>query len=132
MIRVVALVVTVMFVAGACGPAEPSEPIAVAAVIDDVEYYPGCQNEPVEIGGTTWYPLADFEFGRELDEITGQDRAGPEVGPAGFRSPAVADPGPGDDTGTLVAYADGIARYETDSGGVFWLTDDEQTYDWIC
>jgi hypothetical protein len=38
----------------------------------------------------------------------------------------VVDPGPGDDIGTLTVWADGVARWESDSGNLAtWLVDDE-------
>jgi hypothetical protein len=45
---------------------------------------------------------------------------------------AVPPPGPGDDVGTLIVYADGMARYESDSGNVMWLTNVEPEYTWVC
>jgi hypothetical protein len=44
----------------------------------------------------------------------------------------VAPPGPGDDIGTLIVYSDGMARYESDSGTVEWLTTEVHTYNWVC
>ncbi|MFW2332274.1 hypothetical protein, partial [Ilumatobacter sp.] len=44
----------------------------------------------------------------------------------------VAPPGPGDDIGTMIVYSDGFARFESDSGWIIWLTDQEQTYGWEC
>ena len=45
-------------------------------------------------------------------------------------------PGPGDDIGVMVIYADGMARFESKSGRVIWLTSDERiynwTYNWVC
>jgi hypothetical protein len=32
----------------------------------------------------------------------------------------------------MIVYADGLARFESASGRVIWLTDDEQTYNWVC
>jgi hypothetical protein len=29
-------------------------------------------------------------------------------------------------------YSDGFARFESDSGWIIWLTDQEQTYGWEC
>jgi hypothetical protein len=45
----------------------------------------------------------------------------------------VAPPGPGDDIGTLVVWAVGVARWVSDSGVLdVWLIDDEVTYNWVC
>ena len=54
--------------------------------------------------------------------------------PAGFGGLArVMEPGPGDDVGTLVIWADGVARFVSDSGDLTaWMVTDEITYDWVC
>ncbi|MGH9135232.1 MAG: hypothetical protein ACRDZZ_14935 [Ilumatobacteraceae bacterium] len=45
----------------------------------------------------------------------------------------VAPPGPGDDIGTLVVWADGVARWTSDSGDLdVWMIDDEIVYNWVC
>ena len=111
--------------------APESMPVEIVDVVRQVQYYPGCQNEPVTIDGTTWYPLAEWEFGDIVAEIVAIPRQDPADAINGF-APRVAPPGPGDDTGTLVVYFDGIARFESDSGTVVWLTLDEQTYNWVC
>ncbi len=111
----------------------PAESVEIVEVIDDVAYYPGCENEPVDVAGTTWYPVS--EWGNErtaalFAEITSVPRREPSV-VRGY-APRIPEPGPGDDIGTLVVYADGIARYETESGRVQWLTTQTLTYDWAC
>jgi hypothetical protein len=65
--------------------------------------------------------------------ITSVDREPSPVGvPTGF-APRVAEPGPGDDVGTLVVWADGVARWVSDSGNLdVWLIAEELTYDWVC
>ncbi len=108
--------------------------VEVVEVVDDVQYYPGCSNEAVEIDGTTWYPVP--EWGSDVTaalfgQIMAVTRQEPADQPQGFAR-RVAPPGPGDDVGTLVVYADGFARYESDSGTVIWLTTDVLTYDWVC
>jgi hypothetical protein len=115
----------------ACGEAAPSAPVEIAAVVDDVEYYIGCANEPVNVDGAVWYPLAEFEFADEVAAIVDTPRVSPEQGIRGF-AVRVAPPGPGDDIGTLVVYADDVARYESESGQTIWLTREEQTYNWVC
>jgi hypothetical protein len=32
----------------------------------------------------------------------------------------------------MIVYIDGNARFQSDSGRVVWLTDEEQTYNWVC
>ena len=55
----------------------------------------------------------------------------PAPGLAGFAR--VSPPGPGDDTGTLVVWADGVARWTSDSGNLdVWLVDEPITYNWVC
>ena len=45
----------------------------------------------------------------------------------------VPAPGPGDDIGTLVVWADGVARWISDSGLLdVWMIDDEIIYSWVC
>ncbi|MDJ0768264.1 MAG: hypothetical protein QNJ12_05695 [Ilumatobacter sp.] len=119
----------------ACGSSESDEPraaVAIVEVVEDVEYYIGCANEPVEVDGTLWYPLADFGFGfaDEIAEILDTPREPLPTAPVGLAR--VAEPGPGDDVGTLVVYADGVAHYTSDSGQTIWLTVEEQTYEWVC
>jgi hypothetical protein len=128
--RRVAVVLLAGLGASGCGDSGPAEPVAIAGVVEGVEYYIGCANEPVTIDGTVWYPLAEFEFGDEVAEIVAIARE-PHRGVRGF-APRVAPPGPGDDVGTLVVYADGVARYESDSGQAIWLTSEQQTYRWVC
>ena len=53
-----------------------------------------------------------------------------DAAPSGLMG--VAPPGPGDDVGTMILYAGGMARFESDSGRVIWLIDQQQTYNWLC
>ena len=32
----------------------------------------------------------------------------------------------------MIVYSDGMARFESDSGRVIWLTDREHRYNWVC
>jgi hypothetical protein len=32
----------------------------------------------------------------------------------------------------MILYTDGMARFESDSGRIIWLTDEEQSYRWVC
>jgi hypothetical protein len=128
--RSLVIVVAAMAAAAGCGESAPAEPVEIAEIVDDVEYYIGCANEPVTVAGVTWYPLPDFQFADEVADIAAISRATPG-GARGFAL-RVAPPGPGDDIGTLVVFADGVARYESDSGQAIWLTREEQTYNWVC
>lgn len=138
-------VLAVVVAATACGTDDDTVPavtapvvtvaggaVAIVEVIDDVEYYIACANEPIEIAGMTWYPVADWgdETTGELHErITSVERERP-ARPIGFAR--VAPPGPGDDVGTLYVYSDGYAWYESDSGQSIWLTTDALEYNWVC
>lgn len=102
----------------------------ITTVFEHVDYYGACGNETVVVGGTTLYPLFP-------DEMATLDIAAHPTGttaPAGFvrTAPAVVAPGPGDDVGTMVLYDDGIARFESESGRVLWLTTAVHEYDWVC
>lgn len=107
--------------------------VMIVAVYDDVEYYIACADVPLEVDGVLWYPVPEWgndQTKAAYDEITGVERQRP-ARPAGF-APRVPAPGPGDDTGTLYVYADGVAWFESDSGLSIWLTQDEITYTWVC
>jgi hypothetical protein len=107
--------------------------VPIVAVYDDVDYYIACADVPLEIDGVTWYPVTDWgdgEMASLLEQIVSVDRERP-ARPIGF-APRVAPPGPGDDIGTVFVYADGFAWFESDSGQSIWLTQEEQTYNWVC
>ena len=113
-----------------------SDLVEVSAVYERVEYYGACGNETLTVGGVMYYPFflndsPDFEVDRyqlvgALLGVLGQTAGSVTA------VPMVAPPGPGDDIGDLIVYADGIARFESDSGWVIWLTEEEQTYGWEC
>jgi hypothetical protein len=109
-------------------PADGEVPIL--DVIEGFEYYNPCQNSSLDIDGTTYYvvPGAIASHGDypDIDESRYPLPAEPE----GFAR--IAPPGPGDDVGTMVVYADGTARFESDSGIVSWFTTEELTYTWEC
>lgn len=45
----------------------------------------------------------------------------------------VPSPAPGDDIGTLVVWADGVARWVSKSRDLdVWMIDDEIVYTWVC
>ncbi|MDW3213726.1 MAG: hypothetical protein R8G01_07015 [Ilumatobacteraceae bacterium] len=113
-------------------------PVPIVAVHEDVAFYPACGNETLTFEGVTWYQLNQFdgyddEYAEIYETFADADReASPVAGWRGF-APAVVEPGPGDDTGTLVIWADGVGRWVSDSGDLdTWMVDDEITYDWDC
>ena len=113
--------------------------VEVAAVHERVEYYGACGNETVTVDGVTYYPLFNEAYPRPdgVGRILELDRypvAGAVLAIRGASTTVgrVAPPGPGDDIGDLIVYVDGTARFESDSGWVIWLTDQQQTYDWEC
>lgn len=108
----------------------------IVATFEDVHWYPPCATEPVLIGGTLYYPLP-------MMDVTGNapgpfnDSTYPLASGVGTRGRLgalgrVVAPGPGDDVGTVIVYSDGMARFESDSGNVDWLTSEKQTYGYIC
>jgi hypothetical protein len=108
-------------------------------VYEAVGFYPACGTETLDHQGVRWYPLAppgidalDSDIQDRLDEILATER---EVSPiAGTRGMVrVPAPGPGDNVGTLVVWADGVARWVSDSGDLdVWMIDDEVVYTWVC
>ena len=103
--------------------------VKVLRIIDDVQYYGACGNETVTVDGTTLYPLLP-EQRDALDLAHYWTKALSPNPPLGFRR--VVAPVPGDDRGTMIMYADGIARYQSASGRVIWLTTTEHAYNWAC
>ena len=144
------LLVSIVGVAGltACGSdgdgasTDPSTPLStlpepsgpqVVTVLDDVDYYGACGNEILTTDEGTFYPLSSDEVDAlDVDEYPG--KAAGDAEPAGLVAAPrmVAPPGPGDDVGTLVIYSDGIARFESDSGTLRWLTDEPREYNFVC
>jgi hypothetical protein len=92
-------------------------------------FYGPCGDNSVDAFGTTYYQMYAGEI-EALDESRYPHAEGEANAPSEFAR--VAPPGPGDDTGTLIVYSDGMARYESDSGIVEWLTTEEHTYNWVC
>lgn len=134
---------------------EPAATVGTERVHEDVAFYPACGNETVEVDGTTWYQLLREEQGqidrsRYLPDDTGSTASGPGRSPTlgaggpgmpgtsrvvtpAIAMPAVAEPGEGDDIGTLTVFTDGMGHFVSDSGDLStWLTTDERTYDWVC
>ena len=112
---------------------EPAGP-QVVTVLDDVDYYGACGNEILTTDEGTFYPLSSDEVDAlDIDAYPDDESTG-GTEPAGLVAAPrmVAPPGPGDDVGTLVIYSDGIARFESDSGAVRWLTDEPREYNFVC
>ena len=118
----------------------PVDVVPIVGTYDGVSFYPACGTEVLDHEGVTWYTLAhdgaqatDPEFAKRLSLLAAVDREpSPVSGVNGF-AVRVAEPGPGDDIGTLVVWDDGVARFVSDSGDLdVWLVDDELEYTWVC
>ena len=111
-------------------PPEPTvDTIEIVRTVRGVDYYGACGNEILELDGERWYPIASEDLGGQPFDTT-RYAALPPVAPSLVR---VAPPGPGDDTGTLYVFADGIGRFVSDSGLIDnWLTTVEQEYLFAC
>jgi hypothetical protein len=139
---VTAIVVGTLLTACAPRPYGPESsldlgvPGDVVDTVTDVQFYPACGNEPVTVDGVTWYPfvpanLAEFPEVAALATPAGEGGMGGGTMRAAL--PAVAAPGPGDDSGTLTVYEGGLAFWVSDSGALeTWLTDQELEYSWVC
>jgi hypothetical protein len=120
---------------GVLGPdaTAPTE-VPVVGVYEGVSFYPACGDESLEHDGVRWYQVQDSDYpdvyARVVD--TPRERAPGGAGIRGFAL-RVVEPGPGDDVGTLVVWADGVAHFTSDSGDLTaWLVDEELTYRWTC
>lgn len=118
-------------------PPVTTVPVPIVAVHEDVAFYPACGNETLTFDGVTWYQLNfydgyDEEYAAIYQAFADADREpSPVTGPRGFAR--VVAPGPGDDIGTLVIWADGVARWVSDSGDLdTWMVDAEIVYLWEC
>ena len=122
-------------------PGEPQRAVVpIVGTYEGVAFYPACGTEVLDHEGVTWYTLAhdgaqatDPEFSKRLSLLAAVEREpSPVSGVNGFVA-RVAEPGPGDDIGTLVVWDDGVARFVSDSGDLdVWLVDDELEYTWAC
>lgn len=122
-----ALLGALLLAVGGCTDAEPGS-VDVVEVLEDQNYYYACGNEVLILpDGRTFYPLHP----EDQSEFDASPYATAAAIAAGHLS-AVAPPGPGDDTGTVTIYADGMAHWASDSGHEAWLTEDELEYGWIC
>jgi hypothetical protein len=102
----------------------PGETVEILDILRGFSYYGACGNETVDVAGTVYYPLLP-------EDLAALDTSRYPTDPA-EGAVRVAPPGPGDDVGSMIVYADGIARFESDSGWIIWLTDVEQSYGWEC
>ena len=127
----------------ACGSDDATlvkSPVAIVGVYEDVKAYPACGNETLDHEGVTWYPVMhsgyppmDSSLQDLADEILAVERDDPPDALFQSFAPRVPSPGAGDDIGTLVVWADGVARWVSDSGVLdVWMIDDEITYTWVC
>jgi hypothetical protein len=119
--------------------AEGDQRVAVVEVLDGVEAYPACGNEPFTYRGVTWYPIAHVGFDPfdprlkdRLERVLGVERNMPDT-PRVSQFARVPAPAPGDDVGTLIVWEDGVGRWTSDSGALdVWVTVEEVTYSWVC
>ncbi len=135
-------VVIAVLISAACGSDEPAgtEPTTVAtpepeivAVYRNFEYYGACGNETVLIENTVFSPVPTEPTDDVVPGVAvAIDESRYPLPPDLNGLVRVAPPGPGDDIGTMIVYSDGFARFESDSGWIIWLTDQEQTYGWVC
>jgi hypothetical protein len=108
-------------------------------VFKSVEFYPACGSETLDHLEVTWYQLvhpgyepAYTQLQERFDEVIAVERAeSPVAGVNGFVR--VTPPGPGDDIGTLVVWADGVARWVSDNGQLdVWMADEKVVEPWPC
>ena len=128
---VVALAVAVLL--AGCRGSGPSDggPVEVAETLTGVDYYYACGNEVLELpDGRRFYPLVEQD---RVDEDAHLGAPSPR-GAARVVVAMLAVPMPeaGDDTGTLTIFEDGTAHFVSETGIEAWLTDEEQTYNWVC
>ena len=118
-----------------CQGSEPGagSSTGVAETIDEVDYYYACGNEVLELpDGRRFYPLVEQDRVDEDAYLNPTPPHGASMRFAAAATLAVPMPEPGDDTGTLTIFEDGTARFVSDTGITAWLTDEEQTYNWVC
>jgi len=128
-------------IAEATQPVEPTTnptSVPITDVVEGVAFYPACGNEQLDALGTTWYPYQGFGLDEIAGELLAADREPSPLAksPVGFAR--VAEPGPGDDIGTLVVWADGLGEFVSDSGDLSAILVDGRLLDevpnemWVC
>ena len=140
-------VVILVVIGAACGSDEPATTaravtttttieVAPPEIVDvdrNFEYYGACGNETVLVDGTLFFPVPTEPSEHVVPGVAETiDESRYPLPPVLAGVVRVAPPGPGDDIGTMIVYSDGFARFESDSGWIIWLTDQEQTYGWEC
>ena len=119
--------------------AAATPPVEIVGVYEAIEFYPACGNETLDHQGVTWRTLVhsgfdpmDPELQERIDEVLAVEREhSPVAGVHGLTR--VPSPGPGDDIGTLVVWADGVARWVSASRDLdVWMINDEIVYTWEC
>lgn len=123
----------VALLAGCQGDEPSAGSTEVAETIAEVDYYYACGNEVLELpDGRRFYPFVDQDH---VDENAYLSAPLPQSASARLATVtliAVPMPEPGEDTGTLTIFEDGTARFVSETGIEAWLTDEEQTYNWVC
>lgn len=115
----------------------------IVTVYEDVNWYPPCATYPIELGGRPFYPLPmgappvdESKYPLPAVDALGWEDSGWVGSPIGTSLSTglqkVVAPGPGDDVGTVIEYSDGMARFESESGNVAWLTVEVQEYGYVC
>jgi hypothetical protein len=79
------------------------------------------------------YQPFDSGLQARADQILAVDRVDPPGAVVQGFVRRVPSPGPGDDIGTLVVWADGVARWTSESGKLdVWMIDEVISYSWVC
>jgi hypothetical protein len=137
------MVVSAAVALAACASGAPSttetpDGPAIVAIFEDVNWYPPCAISPIELGGDLYYPLpmGAPPVDASLYPVPWEQSDAREATPLAVKIVSdvsrVVPPGPGDDIGTVIVYSDGMARFESHSGNVAWLTREVQEYGYVC
>lgn len=127
--RLLGLALTALVTITGCTEDQPSS-VPVAEVIEDHEHYHVCGSETIHLpDGRVFYTLLPEDMA-QFDESSYSTASGDLGGYVVAASPL---PGPGDDTGVLTIYEDGMAHWLSDNGTFEgWLTDEAREYNWEC